>query len=120
MSYAYPIGPFDKAAAQSVRKYFGYGRTNDGKNTSPTSPHRYSASAFVLGSGAASTLAKAKEAIDLAVADKTWVNFVVHGLVTNSPGSNDWLQSDYRAALVDYRAAQGIPYAPAGDVITLL
>lgn len=119
MSYAYPIGPFDKQAVESVRKYFGYGRTNDGKNTSPTSPHRYSASAFVCGAGPASTLAKAKEAIDLAVADKTWVNFVVHGLVTSAPGSNDWLQSDF-AALVDYCAAVGIQCAPAGDVIAVL
>lgn len=114
VSYAYPIGPFDKNAIESVRRYFGYGRTNDGKMMSNTSPHRYNASAFVLGSSV--NLAAAKAAVDAALADKTWVNFVVHGLFTSSPDTNGWLQSDFQA-LVDYVQSVGLTVATAGDVI---
>lgn len=114
MSYAYPVGPFDQEAVHAVRRYFNYGRTNDGKVMSLTSQHRYSASAYVLGSSL--TLAAAKTLVDNAVADKTWITFVIHGLTTSTPGGNDWRQADY-LELVDYCAASGIAVAAAGDVI---
>lgn len=117
MSYAYPVGPFDENGVESVRRYFGYGRTNDTRLMSPTSDHRYSASAIVLGSS--TTLAAAKAAVDSAKADKLWANFVVHDLPASAPSSNGWLWSDF-TALVDYIVAQAVPMSTAGDVINAL
>lgn len=118
VSYAYPVGPFDASSYNSVQRYFGYGRTNDTRTMSLTSQHRYAASAVVLGSS--TTLAAAKQAVDAAVADGLWVNFVVHDLTVGAPGSqNGWLRSDF-TALVDYCVTTGIDVQAAGDVVNAL
>ncbi|GAA4176629.1 polysaccharide deacetylase family protein [Gryllotalpicola koreensis] len=118
MSYAYPVGPFDEPAYTSVRRFFGYGRTNDTRLMSPTSDYRYAASALVCSSTL--TLAQAEAAVDAAKADGLWVNFIIHDLPTTTPATqNGWLRSNF-ASLVNYCVSSGIAVRAAGDVINAL
>ncbi|MCJ0906209.1 polysaccharide deacetylase family protein [Rhodococcus sp. ARC_M6] len=109
-SFAYPNGTVDAATEFDLRKFYGTGRlalgrfsaTGADEQQNPSIPTRiYAQNPGNL------TLAQMKAEVDRAVANKSWLVFVFHDVLTTKVGANDVATADH-LALVDYIAASGV------------
>jgi hypothetical protein len=109
-TFAYPNGTVDAATELDLRKFYGTGRLALGRfsasgadeQQNPSMPTR------IYGQNPGGlTLAQMKAEVDRAVANKTWLIFVFHDVLTTKVGANDVATADH-LALVDYIATTGI------------
>lgn len=113
-TFAYPIGPFNAAAARLAEKYYDSARSTYPWTNSAATPSRYRLSCYVMAS--TSTLAAAKTYVDRAKANGGWPVFLFHNLVSENPTGNDWTWADFDALLA-YIKDSGIPVDTVANVM---
>lgn len=114
-TFAYPIGPFTSAIARQVAKQYDSARSTYGWTNSPTQPHDYRLSCYVV--NAAYDPAWAQTILDRMVERQGgWTIFMFHGLVESGATGNDTNRATFNT-IIDAIASSGLPVATVGDVV---
>ncbi|MGZ4519160.1 MAG: polysaccharide deacetylase family protein [Mycobacteriaceae bacterium] len=116
--FAYPLGNFNANTVQNVRAIFSCGRSISqfGGFVDETFPPADISRLRCMTLGSANTLASAQQAVDRAFANKEWLVFCMHDIVTTATTNLQWSIANFQA-LVDYVNTKTIPVRKVSDVL---